>query len=167
MMKKEFGVLVCTDPKHLSADQPTFFIDIDEDALVSRARAEIHNDGVAEELGLVEGGFAILTKTGRTLTARQEGKKKIKDIVVVRDDGTLVLMLHVRPAAEDPGAVVVGSVVLAVADGTYIPIAFGTRAVQYTGEGVACLSSPPPRSVPPRSTPCRPAPHTRAHTHTH
>jgi hypothetical protein len=40
------------------------------------------------------------------------------------------VMLHVPPAAEEPG----GPVALAVADGTYISIAFGTHAGD-TGRG--------------------------------
>ena len=102
----EVGVILCTDPEHLSTDKPKFFIDLDDDACCAAvARTELHAQGVAEDLGLVEGGFTILTKTGRTLATKQEALKKVKSIVVVRDDGTLVLMLHV-PAAEgkDPGA---------------------------------------------------------------
>jgi hypothetical protein len=102
----EVGVILCTDPEHLSTDKPKFFIDLDDDECCAAvAREELHAQGVAEDLGLVEGGFTILTKTGRTLAAKQEALKKVKSIVVVRDDGTLVLMLNV-PAAEgkEPGA---------------------------------------------------------------
>ena len=102
----EVGVIVCTDPEHLSTEKPKFFIDLDDDACCAAvAREELHEQGVAEDLGLVEGGFTILTKTGRTLTAKQEALKKVMSIVVVRDDGTLVLMLHVSAAeGKDPGA---------------------------------------------------------------
>ena len=102
----EVGVILCPDPEQLnvSTNKPKFFIDLDDDALVSMARAEIHEDGVAERLGLVEGKYDVLTNKGRTLTARQEGRKKVKDIAVACDDGMLVLMLHVPPpAAEEPG----------------------------------------------------------------
>ena len=95
----EVGVILCADPEHLSTDKPKLFIDLDEDACcASVARTELFAQGVADELGLGEAKFTILTKRGRTLTAKQEALKKVRDIVEVRDDGTLVLLLHVPPA---------------------------------------------------------------------
>ena len=92
----ELAVVLSANPKVPYTGDPENFVDLDDpEALVAAAREAIFAQGMDETLGIGGCKFVVVTTKGRKLNLKQEELKKVKDVAVVLDDGTLVMMLHV------------------------------------------------------------------------
>ena len=92
----ELAVVLSANPKVPYTGDPENFVDLDDpEALVAAAREAIFAQGMDETLGIRGCKFIVVTPKGRKLNLKQEELKKVKDVAVVLDDGTLVMLLHV------------------------------------------------------------------------